>query len=79
MSKLRTSPTASAGGATRPERRLKPLQEAADYWAVHERTVRRMIADGKLHAYRVGGHLLRIDMAEVEALTVAVEPSSVSA
>jgi excisionase family DNA binding protein len=73
------APGVVSEAAPRAVLRLGPLQEAADYWAVHERTVRRMIADGKLSAYRVGGHLLRINMAEVEALTVPVAPESVSA
>ena len=61
-----------------PQRRLRPLDDAAEYWAIHKRSVMRMVRDGKLPAYRVG-HLLRIDMNEVEALTVAVAPESVSA
>jgi len=32
------------------------------------RTVRRYIADGRLTGYRMGPRLIRVDMAEVDAL-----------
>ncbi|MDI9943270.1 excisionase family DNA-binding protein [Rhodococcus sp. IEGM 1302] len=47
--------------------------DAAKRLAVHPITIRRMLADGRLTGFRVGGHLLRIDAAEVEALLVPVQ------
>ncbi|SHT00453.1 DNA binding domain-containing protein [Mycobacteroides abscessus subsp. abscessus] len=41
--------------------------EAADILGVHECTVRRMAADGRLKAYRVGPRMIRLRLDEVEA------------
>lgn len=70
--------TRSTISAPRTTRRLRDITEAADYLGVNPRTIRRYLADGRLTAYRVGDKLLRVDMAEVEALAVAVEPHEVS-
>jgi excisionase family DNA binding protein len=42
------------------------LQEAADYYGVTDRTVRRLIADGYLPAERLGPRLLRIRAADLD-------------
>lgn len=60
-------------------RRYYTIEQAAELYGVHERTVRRWLTEGRLTAYRVGGHLLRLDAAEVEALAVRCDPSEVSA
>ena len=39
---------------TRPSRRLASIEAAAEFYDVHPRTVRRLIAAGKLSAFRVG-------------------------
>lgn len=57
---------------------LGPITEAAAFLDCHERTVRRMIAAGRLRGYRVGRHL-KVDMNEVYALATPVPPESVSA
>jgi excisionase family DNA binding protein len=44
------------------------LVAAAIILGCHTRTVRRYIADGRLTGYRMGPRLIRVDMAEVEAL-----------
>lgn len=45
-------------------------QEVADMFGISGRTVRRMIADGRLPAHRIGPRLVRIRRADVEqALT----------
>jgi excisionase family DNA binding protein len=49
-------------------RRWASLQEAADYLGVHERTVRKMGADGRLRLYRKGARLVRVDLNEVDAM-----------
>jgi excisionase family DNA binding protein len=55
-----------------PARQRISLQAAAEYAGVHVNTLRRHIASGDLPAYRFGARLLRVDMADVEALFVAV-------
>jgi len=44
------------------------IAEAAERRHVHPRTIRRWIAEGRLTAYRVGPHLIRLDSDEVDAL-----------
>lgn len=58
---------------TTPEptrRRYVTLNEAADYLAVGNRTIRNMIADGRLTGYRLG-RLIRLDLDEIESKMVA--------
>ncbi len=44
------------------------LKEAAEWYGVCERTLRRRIAEGRLPAYRVGPRAIRVRRADVEAL-----------
>ncbi len=46
---------------------LASLQEAAEYWSCHERTIRRHIAAGYLTGYRFGPRMLRVDLNELAA------------
>ncbi len=69
----RTTPVA------RPTRQLRDITAAADHLGVNPRTIRRYISEGRLTAYRVGGKLLRVDMAEVDALARPVAPHEVAA
>jgi excisionase family DNA binding protein len=48
-------------------RRYVKIAEAADYLQVTTRTVRQMIADGRLTGYRCGDRLVRLDLNEIEA------------
>ena len=48
-------------------RRYAKLKDAATYLDVTERTVRQMIADGRLTGYRSGSRLVRVDLNEVDA------------
>jgi excisionase family DNA binding protein len=43
------------------------MQETAEYIGVTSRTVRQMVADGRLTAYRCGSRLVRLDLDEVDA------------
>lgn len=43
------------------------VKQVANYFDVHELTVRRWIADGKLPAIRVGKRAIRIRVADVNA------------
>ena len=54
------------------------IDVAADLLAVNERTVRRMLHDGELSAYRVRS-ALRVDMNEVRDLAQPVDPQTVGA
>ena len=42
-------------------------QQAAEYLGVTSRTIRTMIADGRLTGYRAGARLVRIDINELDA------------
>lgn len=55
---------------SRPSRRreLVTLEAAADYLGVNPLTIRRRIAAGDLPGYRLGPRVLRVDLAEVDAL-----------
>jgi len=73
--------------ATRPTRRRAPapprrilcgLEAAAERLDIDVRTVRRFIAGGQLPAFRVG-RLLKVDVADVDALARPVPPESISA
>lgn len=48
-------------------RRYAKLTEAAEYLKVTDRTIRQMIADGRLTGYRNGARLVRVDLNEVDA------------
>ncbi len=48
--------------------RLLTIADTAERLHVSTKTVRRRIADGRLTAYRVGPHLIRLDPAEVDGL-----------
>ncbi len=50
-----------------PRRRYAKLTEAAEYLGVTDRTIRQMIADGRLTGYRNGNRLVRVDLNEVDA------------
>ncbi len=50
------------------KRRYGKLKEAAAYLNVSERTIRQMIADGRLTGYKGGNRLIRVDLDEVEAV-----------
>jgi excisionase family DNA binding protein len=47
-------------------RYVKP-SEAAEYLGVTTRTIRQMIADGRLTGYRSGARLVRIDLNQLDA------------
>ena len=52
----------------RSPRRYARVNAAAAYLDVHPVTIRKMIEDGKIHAYRSGQRLLRVDLDDVDAL-----------
>ncbi|BBY36297.1 hypothetical protein MMAN_04310 [Mycobacterium mantenii] len=60
-----TNTTTAAGGRRRRE--WASIQEAAEYLAVSARTIRQMIADGRIAGYRSSSRLVRVDLNEVDA------------
>jgi excisionase family DNA binding protein len=43
------------------------IADAADYLGVTTRTIRQMIADGRLRGYRSGSRLVRLRLSEIDA------------
>jgi excisionase family DNA binding protein len=43
------------------------ILQAAEYLGVTDRTIRQMIADGRLTGYRNGNRLVRVDLNEIDA------------
>ncbi len=60
-------PRTDENRATRRARRYGKISEAAEYLGVTDRTIRQMIADGRLTGYRNGNRLVRVDLNEVDA------------
>ncbi|MBR7193730.1 excisionase family DNA-binding protein [Gordonia sp. SCSIO 19800] len=52
--------------ATLP-RRWASINTTADYLGVSDRTIRQMIADGRICGYRNGRKVIRVDLNEVDA------------
>jgi excisionase family DNA binding protein len=50
-----------------PRRRYVKIAEAAEYINVTDRTIRQMIADGRLTGYRSGSRLVRVDLNEIDS------------
>jgi len=48
-------------------RRYVKIAAAAEYLQVTDRTIRQMIADGRLTGYRNGPRLVRVDLNEIDA------------
>jgi excisionase family DNA binding protein len=51
-------------------RRFVTIADAAAYLGVTTRTIRAMVADGRLRAYRSGKRLIRLDLNEIDAAMV---------
>lgn len=49
------------------QRRYASIGEAAQYLKVADRTIRQMIADGRITGYRSGTRLVRVDLDEIDA------------
>jgi excisionase family DNA binding protein len=50
------------------KRRLISITDAAAYADVSPRTIRRWIATGRLPGYRVGPRLVKVDLADLDAV-----------
>lgn len=56
-------------------RDLVTVNEGAAHAGVNHQTIRRRIADGSLTAYRFGPRLLKVSLAEIDALLMRVDAS----
>jgi excisionase family DNA binding protein len=57
----------------RDDKRYAKMQEVAIYLGLSERTIRAMVADGRLTAYKLGERIVRLDLDEVD---LAMKPSA---
>jgi len=64
---LPSRPAVSTGPNRAARRRYVKVAEAAEYLNVTDRTIRAMVADGRLTAYRSGTRLVRLDLDEIDA------------
>jgi hypothetical protein len=69
-------PATTAPETTTPSRRLTSRQAAAKMYDVDFKTVCRWVTTGLIHGYRVGGHLVKVDLNEIEAKVVKVIPAA---
>ncbi|MCG7269537.1 helix-turn-helix domain-containing protein [Corynebacterium amycolatum] len=61
-----TNPTAARRGLK--PRHMGSVKEAAERWAISEKTIRRMINAGELTGYYPTPRTLRVDMLELDTL-----------
>ncbi|MGK2904512.1 MAG: helix-turn-helix transcriptional regulator [Mycobacterium sp.] len=47
-------------------RRYATLEQAGEYLGLTPRTIRKLIADGRLTGYRHGSRIVRVDLNEVD-------------
>ncbi|MCI2266509.1 helix-turn-helix domain-containing protein [Sediminivirga luteola] len=59
---------------TSTDQQLVSLAEAAEQFGVSVKTLRRRIADGTVHGYRVG-RLIRVDLNELQQQLLVEIPS----
>jgi excisionase family DNA binding protein len=71
--------TPAASRKIAPARRLRTIKDAAKYLDITPLTVRRWIAQCKLRAYRVGGTMIRIDQADLDALVREIPTAAAAA
>lgn len=55
------------GCAVPTQRAYLSISDAAEYLGVTSRTIRQMIADGRLRGYRSGQRLVRLKIDEIDA------------
>lgn len=61
------------------KRNLVPLADAAEYYGVCTKTIRRRIAEGAVVAYRLPGasRLIRVDLDELDAALAPIPNGAV--
>lgn len=60
-------------------RKFISQEAAAERWDVSVDTIRRQIAAGKLTGYRLGGRIIRVDQAELDACFTVIPSARTSA
>lgn len=60
------------------QRRIASINAAAEYAGVSTKTIRRYVAAGRLTGYRIGPRLIKINLAEVDALLRPVPTTQAS-
>lgn len=63
-----TAPRPTAATTPEPAHDWLTFQQFIDHWQVSKRTGRNWIAEGRIPAYRIGPHQIRLRRADVEAL-----------
>jgi excisionase family DNA binding protein len=68
----------TANGAAHPPRRRRfaSIQAAAEMYDVDPKTVRRWIASGLIHGYRMGDRLIKVDLDEIDTQVVQEVPAA---
>ncbi len=56
---------------TKADAKLVSIAEAAEYLGVNVRSIRNMMIDGRLKAYKLGPRIVRIRLSDIDA---ALEP-----
>jgi hypothetical protein len=70
-------PRHPANGAALPRRpRFASIQAVAEMYDVDHKTVRRWIASGLVHGYRIGDRLVKLDLDEIDAKVVRQIPAA---
>ena len=69
-------PRSMPGSARPAPRRFASVKAVATALDVDEITVRRWIASGLVHGYRIGDRLIKLDLDEVEAKVVQQIPTA---
>ncbi|HWT50010.1 MAG TPA: helix-turn-helix domain-containing protein [Mycobacterium sp.] len=59
--------------AKRLQRGYVGITDAATYLDVTQKTIRKLIANGELQAYRLGNHVLKVRIADLDAVLRPVE------
>jgi excisionase family DNA binding protein len=52
---------------TKADDKLVSIADAAAYLGVNERTIRNMLTDGRLKAYKLGPRIVRIRLSDIDA------------
>ena len=70
------SPPATATPDTERRRRYASVAQAAEYLAVTQRTIRAMIADGRITGYRIGQRRIRVDLNDIDDFLTTIGGAS---
>jgi excisionase family DNA binding protein len=61
----------------RPKPQYLSLEDAAATLGVSPATIRRLIMDGKLPGYRIGGKMVRVHIDDIHGLVEPILPNGV--